>query len=77
MQVAPAHDAVERVTLVAVIPLQVERARPFVERLQAHGVEASVIEAKGKDHGALNREMGQPGDPTIDKAIEFMTLRSR
>jgi arylformamidase len=48
------------------------QAQPFVEHLKAHGVRASLTEAKGRNHGTLNSQMGAPGDTTARQIIEFL-----
>jgi acetyl esterase/lipase len=49
------------------------QAIPFVERLGEAGFEAELYEAKGRDHGSLNRLLGTRGDPTTKKVLEFLT----
>jgi acetyl esterase/lipase len=48
------------------------QAIPFVERLQAAGVEADVVEAEGKNHGTLNRDLGASGDGPTEQSLSFM-----
>mgnify|MGYP001111151775 CR=1 FL=1 len=49
------------------------QAIPFVERLQGAGFKAELYEAKGRDHGSLNRLLGSRGDPTTKKVLDFLT----
>jgi acetyl esterase/lipase len=48
------------------------QAIPFGEHLRAAGVEAAVIEAKGRTHGTLNSELGRPGDATTQAVLDFL-----
>jgi acetyl esterase/lipase len=49
------------------------QAAPFVERLQQAGFEAELYEAKGRDHGSLNRLLGTGGDPATKKILDFLS----
>ncbi len=48
------------------------QAVPFVEALRKAGFPAELYEAKGRDHGTLNRLLGTPGDAATDKILEFL-----
>ncbi len=49
-----------------------EQAIPFVERLVEAGVDAEVVEAKGKNHGDLDADMGLEGDETTRRVLSFL-----
>jgi acetyl esterase/lipase len=51
------------------------QAIPFVKRLKESGVEAELYEAKGRDHGSLNRLLGTKNDPATEKVIRFLSAR--
>jgi acetyl esterase/lipase len=48
------------------------QAIPFVERLREAGFDAELYEAKGRDHGSLNRLLGGKHDPTTHKVLGFL-----
>jgi len=48
------------------------QAIPFVERLKKAGFDAELYEAKGRDHGSLNRVLGTQDDPTTHKVLRFL-----
>jgi acetyl esterase/lipase len=45
---------------------------PFVKHLQSAGVDARVVEATGKTHGSLNRDLGAEGDRPTEQVLEFL-----
>jgi acetyl esterase/lipase len=51
------------------------QAIPFVKRLKEAGVEAELYEAKGRDHGSLNRLLGTKNDPATKKILNFLNAR--
>jgi acetyl esterase/lipase len=53
------------------------QAIPFVERLVAAGVEAEAVEAVGRTHGGLNRELGAQGDEPTDVVLAFLTAHGQ
>ncbi len=52
------------------------QAAPFVKALQAARVDASLVAAAGKDHGAINRDLGRPGDSLNDPVLAFLKKHS-
>ncbi|REJ83681.1 MAG: alpha/beta hydrolase [Acidobacteria bacterium] len=49
-----------------------EQAGPFVEALRAAGVEADLVEAKGRSHVSLSTEMGLPDDEPTRVLLDFL-----
>ncbi|MEM7018726.1 MAG: hypothetical protein AAF512_15465 [Pseudomonadota bacterium] len=45
---------------------------PFAERLRAVGHGAELIEAIGRDHSGLDRQLGRKGDPYTARVLEFL-----
>ncbi len=48
------------------------RSQAFADALKKAGVDAKVFAAEGKDHGSINRELGQPDDPPTKALFEFV-----
>jgi acetyl esterase/lipase len=48
------------------------RSRAFAGALKQAGVDAKIIAAEGKNHGTINRDLGQPDDPPTKVLFEFV-----
>ncbi len=48
------------------------QAVPFVEALKAVGIEATLYEAKGRNHATVNQLLGTKDDPTTLEILEFL-----
>jgi len=57
-------------------PRTSEVSRRFVQALKKAGVPAAAIEARGKNHGSILRDIGEPGDAETQIILEFLRGKS-
>jgi arylformamidase len=53
-----------------------EVSRRFAQALKGAGVPAAAVEVQGKNHGAMNRDVGNPNDPITRIILEFLRGKS-
>ena len=57
-------------------PRSPEVSRRFAQALKGAGVPAAAVEVQGKNHGALNRDVGNPDDAETQIILEFLRGKS-
>jgi acetyl esterase/lipase len=57
-------------------PRSAEVSRRFVQTLKKAGVPAAAIEARGKNHGSINRDIAELGDGETQIILEFLRGKS-
>ena len=55
---------------------KLDQARRFAAKLETRDVGAELLEAPGKDHTSLNRDLGTPGDAVTARLIDFLDART-